>query len=206
MAGEADAADPTELAGVAEMHTESVEAWSLDDAAEDYPATGSWADPERRWTPRRVTILAVVASVAVLGTAAGVVVWQLRTERPVSTTHVVVATATVTTVVPEPPKPTPAPTVRAAAPSAVQKVPPPPPQPLRLTELDYLFMQKVRADGFTGSTDDLIHDAAKICYDLQHGKDLPEISQDMAAHRNVTPDQAHLFASEVFLTYPTCHA
>src|SRR4051812_46112939 len=33
MSGEADAADPTELAGVAEMGTESVEAWSLQDEA-----------------------------------------------------------------------------------------------------------------------------------------------------------------------------
>lgn len=36
-------ADPTELAGVAEMGTESVEAWSHDEADEDYPLTGRLA-------------------------------------------------------------------------------------------------------------------------------------------------------------------
>jgi hypothetical protein len=76
MAGEADAADPTELAGVAEMGTEAAYAWSLDDADEDYPLTGSWQDPERRWTPRRVTVLAVVASVVAIVAVGGLAAWE----------------------------------------------------------------------------------------------------------------------------------
>ena len=63
-----EASDPTELAGVADAPTESAYAWSAD---EDYPATGSWDDPERRLTPRRITILAVVASVVALGAVGG---------------------------------------------------------------------------------------------------------------------------------------
>lgn len=83
--------------------------------------------------------------------------------------------------------------------------PPPPPRP-QLTALDFEFLRKAHADGFTGSADDLIASAVSVCLDLRHGKDLPEISQELSGRNDLTPDQAHLFASEVFMTYPTCHS
>ncbi len=72
MAGEADAADPTELAGVAEMGTEAVEAWSLDEerTAADEELLARW--DRGRLTPRRITILAVTASVLAIAGAVGV--------------------------------------------------------------------------------------------------------------------------------------
>jgi hypothetical protein len=60
--------DPTELAGMAEMGTESITAWSLEDDTDDWPAS-------RRsgLSPRTITALAVAASLFILG-AAGLVI------------------------------------------------------------------------------------------------------------------------------------
>lgn len=55
--------DPTELAGMAEMGTESITAWSLDDDNDDYLA------PRGGLSPRVITALAVAASLFVAGAA-----------------------------------------------------------------------------------------------------------------------------------------
>ncbi|BBX06758.1 hypothetical protein [Mycolicibacterium aichiense] len=106
--------DPTELAGLAAMHTEAAQAWS---SAGDYPETGSWADPERRLTPRLITTLAVAASLALVA-AAGTAVWVLRNDRA-QTSNVDAPAPPVSNVA------GPAPAAIPAPPSAL----PPPPTP-----------------------------------------------------------------------------
>ena len=74
MSGEDEAqaaGDPTELAGIATADTESVYAWALDedDETESLP---------RRLTPRRITALAVAASLLAVGVAAVIAVTTLR--------------------------------------------------------------------------------------------------------------------------------
>ncbi|MBS1694500.1 MAG: hypothetical protein JST91_19975 [Actinobacteria bacterium] len=115
MGDEADASDPTEvvtaepteLSGVAEAGTESVEAWSLDD---------SWDGqyPTQRFTPRRITVAAIVASLAVIAGAGVVAVMHLRKDNPVPATAPATATAITTVVVAVPP------------PSAIEPPTPPP--------------------------------------------------------------------------------
>lgn len=203
MAG--DAADPTELAGVAEMGTESVEAWSVGDV-EDYPLTGSWEDPERRWTPRRITILAVAASVLVIATAAGVTVWNLRQGPEVHTTTVVVATATATAtvIVAEPPKPPPPSTVTVTArPTA--------PTPSKVVAVDEVdphdgeFIERMRNDGWYIVNPWLMtSQARKFCTLLRQGVDPTKMNQEIAAANGIDMGQALIFTSNAMLTYPGC--
>ncbi|SBS73757.1 putative Gp53 [uncultured Mycobacterium sp.] len=191
-------ADPTELAGVAEMHTEAAHAWSLD-ADEDYPLTGSWQDPERRWTPRRVTVLAVVTSVIAVCIVGGFGAWKLRTRGPdVLTTHVFVATETVsvTTVVAVP---APRSTANTAAPKGSPRMPP-------LAIFDKALINNLRQRGWTIRDEpDMISKGHLVCDTLRGGASPSEV---VARIRNGNPtsppSDAQSFLSTVMLTYPDC--
>jgi hypothetical protein len=207
MAGEADAADPTELAGVAEMGTEAVEAWST---AEDYPLTGSWEDPERRWTPARITTLAVAAGVAVIAAAGGAIWWQLQREQPVHTTHVVVATETATAVAPEPPKPPPPSTVTQTVQAPAPTRPPsaadiaradPGPTPAQ----DAYFLDLVRGDGWNVTNGPLaISKAHEFCRKLRSGVDVGVLNQQIARDSGYGYDTALMFTTDAMQAYPGC--
>ena len=83
----------TELAGVAESQTESVQAWALDN--------GSDAPAAQRLTPGRITAAAVVASVVVTGVATVIALQHLRGDESALT-----APTPTATVVAPPPSPT----------------------------------------------------------------------------------------------------
>ncbi|MEX7474601.1 hypothetical protein AB4Z39_33480 [Mycobacterium adipatum] len=70
----ADAGAPTELAGVASADTQAAHAWAFDEDCEP--------EPEPRFTPGRITAMAVGAAVVVIAAAAGVVVWFLGGDEP----------------------------------------------------------------------------------------------------------------------------
>lgn len=65
----ADAGAPTEMAGVADAQTQAAHAWAFDE-------TPDWE--RRRFTPGRITALAVGAAVVVIAAASGVTAWYLR--------------------------------------------------------------------------------------------------------------------------------
>lgn len=204
-----DAADPTELAGVAEAGTEAVQAWSLDDAEEDYPLTGSWEDPDRpqRLTPKRITVLAVAASIAILGVTAGVVVWQLHKERPVSTTHIVVAIETTTTVVPEPPKPGPpvtaTPTVKALPAPRTSTSEPLPARQFSAT--DRAFISRLVNDGWhITSADAMVTNAHVVCTLLHQGASLESVNNRMANDARLDMTAAAMFTAAAMQIYPDC--
>lgn len=109
-----DSADPTELAGAAEAETQSAYAWALDEA-EDYPT--------QRITPRRITSVAIAASLVAIAGAGVIAYVHLRgrpapapVAAPTTTTTTTTPVAapqpsqppvTVTTVVIQPPPPAP---------------------------------------------------------------------------------------------------
>lgn len=72
----ADAGAPTELAGVASADTQAAHAWAFDDHSEPEP------EPEPRFTPGRITALAVGGAVVVIAAASGVAVWFLTADEP----------------------------------------------------------------------------------------------------------------------------
>lgn len=76
----ADAGAPTELAGVASADTQAAHAWAFDPDPAPEPDLAS--DPEPRFTPGRITAMAVGAAVVVIAAAAGVAVWFLRGDDP----------------------------------------------------------------------------------------------------------------------------
>ncbi|KAA0115984.1 hypothetical protein [Mycolicibacterium sp. P9-22] len=71
----ADAGVPTELAGVADANTQAAHAWAFDEDPEPEP---------RRFTPGRITALAVGAAVVVIAAASGIAVWFLSNDEPVA--------------------------------------------------------------------------------------------------------------------------
>jgi hypothetical protein len=79
--------DPTELAGMAEMGTESITAWSLEDDTDDYPTPR-----HRGLSTRAITALAVAASLCILG-AAGLVINNYIRERHAAPTPTVPSAA-----------------------------------------------------------------------------------------------------------------
>ena len=70
----AEAGAPTELAGVADVNTQAAHAWAFDEDPEPEP---------RRFTPGRITALAVGAAVVVIAAASGVTAWYVN-EDPVA--------------------------------------------------------------------------------------------------------------------------
>ncbi|MCV7176755.1 DUF732 domain-containing protein [Mycolicibacterium sphagni] len=199
MAGEAEAAEPTELAGVAEMGTESVAAWSL---AEDYPETGSWGDPERRLSPKRITLLSVLASVVAVGAVGGFAAWKLRDHQVIDRTVVVVATETVTTVVPAP-APTPSSTVvHVAAPSAMPMKPPSTPD----AAYDQTFIANLKARSWViDDVASVLHQARLVCTVLRQGASVTDVENDMMnGSPPATPVEAESFVAAAMATYPNC--
>ena len=194
MAGEAEPVDLTELAGVAEMGTEQVEAWALD--VEDYPLTGSWEDPERKLTPKRITLLAVVASVTAVGAVGGFAAWKLRDQEPgVHTTHVVIATATATvTHIVTPPS-------RLTAPSPEQK-----PRMPSLAIFDDALINNLRHRGWTIRDEANAIDQGHLACDLlRRGKSPAEVISRMEnGTPPSTPSDARSFLSAAMATYPNC--
>lgn len=69
----ADAGAPTELAGVADAHTQAAHAWAFDEDPEPAPP---------RFTPARITAFAVAAAVVVIAAASGIAVWFLSYGEP----------------------------------------------------------------------------------------------------------------------------
>jgi len=75
---------PTEL-GAAIDETEAHKAWALADEPDELPRTAPPGDDEpdespRSFTPQRITALAVAGSLVLVGVAAGISVWHLRSE------------------------------------------------------------------------------------------------------------------------------
>lgn len=175
------------------VEAEPATAWSEDDG-EDWPR-------QRSWWP----VLAVAAvSLAVVGIAIGAAYETLRGQ-PATTPPAAEVTTTVVSTAPEP---TVEPTFKADVPDAgTLKPPPPPPSPtVVLTPLDAQFLAALRKDGFEFSNSaGVLQDAALVCKKLRSGVDLPEISQQMADETPLDVGSAHVFASEVLLTYPSCH-
>ncbi|SBS79256.1 putative Gp32 [uncultured Mycobacterium sp.] len=193
----AEPADPTELAGVAEMGTESVEAWSLDAADEDYPLTGSWEDPERRWTPRRVTVLAVVASVIAIGAVGGLAAWKLRDQdRSSAPDKLMVVVATATTVVVEPVKPPP--TLPVRAPASAKPVDP-------LATYDQRFINQLISEGIVVyNRTETLGTAHYVCSQLELGTPLGTIQQQIMDKQGVSLTEVVLFTSRARRIYPNC--
>jgi hypothetical protein len=73
----ADAGAWTELAGIAEADTQAAHAWAFDAEPEPAPEP-EWEPQRRRFSPGRITALAVGAAVVVIAAASGVVAWNLR--------------------------------------------------------------------------------------------------------------------------------
>lgn len=188
---------PTEL-GAAIEETEAVTAWSLDDG-EDWPTS--------RWTPRLITTLALAASLVLLAGAGALAYWSMQ--RPVlGDVAMLTPGDELTGTAPDfdaetgfpdpPPPPTATVTVERPAPEVV---------PVVLTALDERFLSTLTGKwGFNIVNPSIaIQNAALVCQRLRSGIDLPEISQEMAAATEYDVRSAHIFASEVLLTYPTCH-
>lgn len=217
--------DPTELAGVAEMGTESVEAWSLADDLEEYPATGSWEDPERRQrlTPRRITALGITGSLLALAGAGGLAVYVTRNREAVPTTVVVVAAPT-STPPPVPstqtspsghpgggwtapwPKRQPTATVTVTAPpTQMQKPPPQVQEPDEVNTEDAEFINRMRNDGWYIVNPWLMTDQARrFCRLIRQGSDPESLNQQIATTNGIDIGQALIFTSNAMLTYPGC--
>ncbi|NTY58668.1 DUF732 domain-containing protein [Mycolicibacterium sphagni] len=202
----AEPADPTELAGVAEMHTEAAEAWSLDDADEDYPLTGSWQDPERRWTPRRVTVLAVVASVVAIAAVGGLAAWKLRDQNRSSAPDklmVVVATETATTVVAVPAPVTVTQTAKALPPPAPSRTSPLPAR--QFSAIDRAFISRLVNDGWhITSADAMVTNAHVVCTLVHQGASLEYVNNRVANDAAVDMIAASMFTAAAMQTYPDC--
>ena len=69
-------AEPTEMAGIAEAETQAAYAWALDYDGDEFPT-----QPTQRLTPRRITTLALAASLTVIAVA-GVVMLTVNTNQP----------------------------------------------------------------------------------------------------------------------------
>jgi hypothetical protein len=202
----------TELAP-SETETASVYAWGLAEYDEEYPTT-------RRLSPSRITGAAVAASLAAVAVA-GVLGWQhLQRDGTVEAAPSMVSAAPMTT--------TEVPTVEAEAPpsptvvtitTVIKQVPPgwlpttakqaPPPvaQEPTMTAYDRQFLQNLQTRwGFKIANATItLNNAAVVCRELQQGKDLPEISQELADSTEMDVTQGHIFASEALLIYPDCH-
>jgi hypothetical protein len=72
----ADAGAPTEMAGVADAHTQAAHAWAFDQTPE--PEEQQFTPG--RFTPGRITAIAVAAAVVLVAIASGVAAWYLRGE------------------------------------------------------------------------------------------------------------------------------
>ena len=71
---------PTEMAGVAEAETQAAYAWALDYDGDEFPT-----QPTQRLTPRRITALALAASLVLIAVAGAVVLrWPMT---PISLSH-----------------------------------------------------------------------------------------------------------------------
>jgi hypothetical protein len=99
-----DEAEPTELAGASQADTDIAHAWALDDG-EDLPTP--------RWTPRRITVAGVTASLLVIALAGAVALVVLRDghqrepKPPMTAAPPGVVTTTASTTAPPPPAPQP---------------------------------------------------------------------------------------------------
>lgn len=198
MATDADAADPTELAGVAELHTESIAAWSCADDAEDYPLTGSWDDPERRLTPKRITALAVGGSL--LAVVAAVSVWMLH-DRPSAAPEPVPSRVTAAPAPSSPPtmttvtaQPTPQQTVAIQIPTADMGV------------YDAQFIRVLQNAGWVQDDPSFLATRAhQFCAVLHQGLGSPELmEQKLVEKSHLSMDAAVKFVTTAMSIYPDC--
>lgn len=194
MTAEAEPSDPTELAGAADAETQSAYAWSAD---EDYPATGSWEDPERRWTPRRITILGVTAALAAVGGAAALGFSLLRSHEQVVKVFVATETATATTVVVTTPPPTV--TVRPPASTIVKTVAP-------AVDYDQVFLASMRENGWAVfDTPVFLSRAHVTCNVLRQGKSIDDVAAGLIqVEPALTYAMARQFIAVTMATYPGC--
>jgi hypothetical protein len=105
-------AEPTEMAGIAEAETQAAYAWALDYDGDEFPT-----QPTQRLTPRRVTALALAASLILVAAAGAVMLMARDTNQPVAQAPSPSVVNTVVT--PTPPEAVTAPppvTVTASAP------------------------------------------------------------------------------------------
>lgn len=213
----AELAAPTEVAGAADAETQSAYAWGLadDETFDEVPG---------RWTPGRITALAVACSVALVITAAAVAYLHLRkgeseVQTPITPTSIVVAApvppVTVTTVVvQQPPKTV---TRQAPVPGWIRPGPDPsqiapqgrPVAPEVLPDLipyNSQFLVALRAHDWVILNETFILQRGhSVCSMLRDGESRDVISRKlMGVESQLTYPMAMQFTDIVTDTYPNC--
>lgn len=200
----ADAAAPTELAGLAQADTGSAYAWAL--------ADDDGLDARRpRLTPGQITTAAVTASIVAIAAAVGIGYRLLRSdpEAPITASAATpLSSITVTARAPAPPPPVATVTtivIQQPAQTVTQLAPTGHIQPPSTTDFDQLFLNRLRASGYaiTNATP-VLHDAHLICAQLAHGGSVSQAIDDYAAASYDNWSLANLFVSTVMSTYPNC--
>lgn len=201
------AAEPTELAGVAEADTQSAYAWSLDDGPDEL-------EPERQW-PFWTTVAALGVSLSLV-TIAGVLAYRHLGDQdsaPIA--------ATSTTVSPPPkaaPQPSPAApppvtvttVVIQAPPSTVtaQQLPPPNANPSApaLTDTDWRFLSRLQGEGWIISDPVLFaYRGHETCAMLRNGEPTTLVQQKLMQLDGVTNGKdAWSVIDAAMATYPNC--
>jgi hypothetical protein len=185
---------PTQLAEAPDEHT----AWSLDDGED-------WEPPRRSWRP---VILAVVASLFVVGVAGGIAAEHLRPEPVaiVADTPVRAAPEPEPTAVPKPTPTTPMPRAgwREGSPNAQTMRPPPPPKPV-IVDYDANLLHNLRTSGWVIWNDAaLVKQAHAICGALRDGSHPDVVWQVFDAQTDYSAADSRFLVEESMLTYPNC--
>lgn len=195
----------TEFAGFDSTDTELSRAWSAMDDSGDELAP--------RFTPGRITALAVTGSVTVTIAAGVLAAHHLRsTPAPLEAVES-------TTVVVAPPEPSAPPEPRASfvadVPDArTMNLPPPPPPPPAaapgltpelLAAFDQQFIANLQADHWTITDATLItQNGHKVCALLQQGATPQMIAQRLVEAASLDPTEAQSFVVTAMATYPDC--
>lgn len=204
----ADAVAPTEMAGAADANTQSAYAWGLAD--DDYDAV------PRRFTPARITALAVAASTALIATAAVIGYLHLRSREaigPASTAAPEPITAVIT---PPAPPPVTITTVVVHDPPPQGTKSTPTPAPVRVTRpvwsndyYDQQFLAKLEANGWAiWSPPTLTGWGHEVCSSLRAGEDPAVLTNRIAVQTGDDPQLAMANAVQLVnaavQTYPRC--
>ena len=213
-----DDAAPTELAGVAELQTESVEAWSLDDGEDDFPT--------QRFTPRRITAAALAASLVLIAAAGAVALLVIRgvlhlpsAPDPVVAAEPAPSATPTTTAFARPPvtgpwlTPTKPVTVTVQAPpKTIEAAQAPPAKHIftaeELAPYDRQFVANIQASGWQIWDANLMTTRAhQVCFDLESGVSREEEAArllNVADPQPMTPLMARQFTLIATATYPSC--
>lgn len=206
---------PTELAGVAELHTESIQAWALD--YDDY-------EPTQRLTPRRITSTALSGSLVLIAAAGVVALLAIR-----GVLHITPAPGPVVVAAPSSPTPVATPTTTAWArpaatdhpritptkpPTVTVQAPPrtiqaAAPTPTAITAeqvaaYDKQFIANLLARGWrVWDSLAITQQAHEMCAALERGE-TPQWAVQRTIGPTTPPADAQQFVDTAMLTYPAC--